>query len=59
MICGVALDEFRDLGLGIEIHAGEFAGADSIRDALQCGRPHRLGDAMPRSPTMLLADRRA
>jgi adenosine deaminase len=62
LICGVALagldekvpvrplerffDEFRDLGLGIEIHAGELAGADSVRDALRYGRPDRLGHAI-------------
>jgi adenosine deaminase len=39
-------DEFRDLGLGIEIHAGEFAGTDSVRDALRYGRPDRLGHAI-------------
>jgi adenosine deaminase len=62
LICGVALagdeaghsvrplerwfDEFRDRGLGIEIHAGEFAGADSVRDALRYGHPDRLGHAI-------------
>ncbi len=39
-------DELRDLGLGIEIHAGEFAGTDSVRDALRYGRPDRLGHAI-------------
>jgi adenosine deaminase len=37
---------FRDLGLGIEIHAGELAGADSVRDALRHGAPDRLGHAI-------------
>lgn len=62
LICGVALagdeagfavrplercfDEFRDRGLGIEIHAGEFAGAESVRDALRYGHPDRLGHAI-------------
>lgn len=36
-------DGFRDLGLGIEIHAGELAGTDSVRDALAYGSPDRLG----------------
>ena len=34
---------WRDAGLGIEIHAGELAGVDSVRDALEHGRPDRLG----------------
>lgn len=62
LICGVALagaeadyrvrpverffDGFRDLGLGIEIHAGEFAGPESVWDALQYGGPTRLGHAV-------------
>jgi adenosine deaminase len=40
------LDGFRDLGLGIEIHAGELAGAESVRDALRHGSPDRLGHAI-------------
>jgi adenosine deaminase len=59
LICGVALagaeaqfpvrplqpffERFRDRGMGIEIHAGEFAGPESVRDALEFGRPDRLG----------------
>jgi len=39
-------DELHDLGLGIEVHAGEFAGAESVRAALRCARPHRLGHAI-------------
>jgi adenosine deaminase len=62
LICGVALagleswgpvrplarcfDTFHDLGLGIEIHAGELAGPESVRDAVEHGRPHRLGHAL-------------
>ncbi len=62
LICGVALagaeadyavrplaryfDRFRDLGLGVEIHAGEFAGPESVWDALQYGKPTRLGHAV-------------
>ncbi len=59
LICGVALagaedrfpvrplqpffERFHDLGMGIEIHAGELAGPESVRDALEFGRPDRLG----------------
>jgi adenosine deaminase len=39
-------DAFRDAGLGIEIHAGEFGGPDSVRDALAYGHPNRLGHAV-------------
>jgi len=34
---------FRDLGLGIEIHAGEFAGPESVWDAVKHGSPDRIG----------------
>jgi adenosine deaminase len=34
---------FRDAGLGIEIHAGEQAGPASVWDALEHGRPDRIG----------------
>lgn len=37
------LDRLRDAGLGIEIHAGEWAGPESVRDALEHGRPDRIG----------------
>ncbi|MGN6551389.1 MAG: adenosine deaminase [Pararhizobium sp.] len=33
----------RDAGLGITIHAGELAGAESVRDALDVIRPARIG----------------
>lgn len=62
LVCGVALagqeaeypvrplqnifDRFRGLGLGIEIHAGEFAGPQSVWDTLQYGAPDRLGHAV-------------
>lgn len=62
LICGMALagDEractvrslahlFRrlhDSGMGIEIHAGETLGPPSVLDALDHGRPHRLGHAL-------------
>jgi adenosine deaminase len=32
-----------DEGVGVEIHAREWAGADAVRDALDYGRPHRIG----------------
>lgn len=37
------LDLARDAELGVEIHAGEMAGPASVRDALEHGRPDRLG----------------
>jgi adenosine deaminase len=37
------LRRLRDAGLGIEIHAGEFAGPESVRDALEHGEPERIG----------------
>lgn len=38
-----AFDIARDGGLGITIHAGEVCGAFSVRDALDCVRPDRIG----------------
>lgn len=40
---GRAFDMAREAGLGITIHAGELAGADSVRDALDVVRPARIG----------------
>jgi adenosine deaminase len=37
------LDRLRDAGLGIEIHAGEQKGPESVWDALEHGRPQRIG----------------
>jgi len=37
------LQRLREAGLGIEIHAGEWAGPESVWDALEHGIPHRLG----------------
>lgn len=34
---------FHEAGLGIEIHAGEWVGAESVRDALEHGYPNRIG----------------
>lgn len=38
-----AFDIARDAGLGITVHAGELAGAFSVRDALDHIRPSRIG----------------
>jgi len=38
-----AFDIARDAGLGITIHAGEFGGPQSVRDALDVVRPSRIG----------------
>jgi adenosine deaminase len=38
--------QFHDAGLGIEIHAGEWGGPESIWDALEHGYPDRLGHAI-------------
>lgn len=62
LICGVALagpeagypvkpfaDTFRRLketGMGIEIHAGEWAGPESVWDALEHGCPDRIGHGL-------------
>ncbi len=37
------LARLRDAGVGIEIHAGEWAGPESVWDALEFGFPHRIG----------------
>ena len=39
-------DRFHAAGLRVEIHAGEWAGPDSVWDALEYGRPHRLGHGL-------------
>jgi len=40
---GHAVDIARDAGLGVTIHAGELAGAESVRDAIDLVRPARIG----------------
>lgn len=61
-ICGVALagleteslvkpytdlfQQFKQAGLGIEIHAGEWAGPDSVWDALEYGFADRIGHGL-------------
>ena len=37
------LGKFKEAGLGIEIHAGEWVGPESVRDALDHGSPDRIG----------------
>jgi adenosine deaminase len=49
--------EFHAHGLGIEIHAGETGGPDSVRDALDFGRPHRLGHGVRAFEDPALVDR--
>lgn len=39
-------DRFHAAGLGIEIHAGEWGGPESVRDALEYGHPDRIGHAV-------------
>ena len=39
-------DRARDAGLQITAHAGEFAGADSIRETIKHLQPQRLGHAV-------------
>jgi adenosine deaminase len=43
---GELLHRMRDQGLGIEIHAGETGGPDSVCDALDFGSPDRIGHAV-------------
>jgi adenosine deaminase len=48
-------ERFRDSGMGIEIHAGEQGGPESVRDALDNGFPTRLGHGLAvfRDPALL------
>jgi adenosine deaminase len=39
-------ERFRDSGLGVEIHAGELAGPESVWDAVENGVPDRMGHAV-------------
>jgi adenosine deaminase len=38
-----SLARFREAGLGIEIHAGEWCGPESVWDAIEYGLPDRIG----------------
>jgi len=52
---------WREAGLGVEIHAGEHCGPESVRDALKYGCPSRLGHALSafQEPALLEEIRRA
>jgi adenosine deaminase len=52
-----AFDIARDAGLGITIHAGELAGPDSVRDALDIVRPGRIGHGARAIEDAALVDR--
>jgi adenosine deaminase len=39
-------DRLHDAGLHVTAHAGEFAGADSVRETIECLQPERLGHAV-------------
>jgi len=61
-VCGVALagpedgypvkpfrktfEKFKDSGIGIEIHAGEWSGPESVWDAIENGFPERIGHGL-------------
>lgn len=48
---------FKDTGMGIEIHAGEWRGPESVQDALDYGMPDRLGHAIAAFRDPALIDR--
>jgi len=52
-----AFDIARNAGLGITIHAGELAGDDSVRDALDHVRPARIGHGVRASEDAALVRR--
>ncbi|HYR90226.1 MAG TPA: hypothetical protein VE422_39500 [Terriglobia bacterium] len=43
---GPSFQRWRDAGLGIEVHAGEHTGTESVWEALEYGFPDRLGHAI-------------
>jgi adenosine deaminase len=51
------LQRLRDAGVNIEIHAGEHSGPESIWDALEHGRPARLGHALSAFQDLRLIER--
>ncbi|UWQ20346.1 adenosine deaminase [Jannaschia sp. W003] len=53
-----AFDCAREAGLGITVHAGEFGGPESVRDALAL-RPSRLGHGVRSIEDLALVDRLA
>jgi adenosine deaminase len=52
-----SLQKLRDAGLGVEIHAGEHNGSESVWDALKYGRPARLGHGLSAFQDPLLIER--
>jgi adenosine deaminase len=44
--CSDIFQEFQNVGLGIEIHAGEWCGPDSVWDALEYGFAQRIGHGL-------------
>ena len=49
--------KLREAGLGIEIHAGEWAGPESVWDALEFGSPNRIGHGVAIFQDSKLIDR--
>jgi len=43
LVFGIALARLHEAGVGIEIHAGEWAGPESVWGALENGFPNRIG----------------
>jgi len=41
-----AFAQWHDAGLGIEIHAGEHSGPESVYDAIRFGQPNRMGHCL-------------
>lgn len=41
-----AFAQWHDAGLGVEIHAGEHSGPESVYDAIRFGRPNRMGHCL-------------
>ena len=54
-----SFDCARDAGLDITVHAGEWGGATSVRDALDALRPSRIGHGVQASDDLALVDRLA
>jgi adenosine deaminase len=54
---GRYFDQFHEWELGIEIHAGEDGGPESVRDALDFGHPGRLGHGVRAFEDEALVDR--
>ena len=51
-----SFSRWREAGLGIEIHAGEHSGPESIREALKYGMPDRLGHSLSAFQDPVLLD---